>query len=148
VHKRFHEGGYASDEYELFFICKPTGEVIGDVVHFLAKRYATARELGWCIYAPEDRQHGYATEAVTALVDYLFKSHPIHRIECHTSVDNHASLRLAEKCGFVREGIARGLVFIAGSFVDDVMLSILRHEWTPLPASSQTHTQSQADTWA
>ena len=72
---------------------------------------------------------GYATEAVTALVNYLFKSYPINRVECCTSTENLASIRMAEKCGFVREGVLRGLVFVAGVHVDDVVLSIVRADW-------------------
>lgn len=129
IQKRFQDNGFSTDEYELLLICNELGAVIGDVVHFHAKRYSTAREIGWTIHDPENRKRGYATEAVTALVDYLFKSYPIHRIECSASTENHASLHLAEKCGFVREGVLRGLVFVAGFYMDDVVLSMLRSDW-------------------
>jgi RimJ/RimL family protein N-acetyltransferase len=99
------------------------------VVHFRAKRYSSAREIGWTIHDPDNRGRGYATEAVKALVDYLFKSYPINRIECSTASTNRASIGLAEKCGFVREGVLRGLVFVAGVYVDDLVLSMLRSEW-------------------
>ena len=129
LRKRFLDNGFATDENEMFLICDESDSVIGDVGHFQAKRYSTSREIGWSIYDPEKRNRGYATEAVTALVDYLFKSYPINRVECCTSTENHASLRLAEKCGFVREGVLRGLVFVAGVHVDDVVLSLLRADW-------------------
>jgi RimJ/RimL family protein N-acetyltransferase len=129
IQKRFQDNGFASDENEVFLICNETGAVIGDVVHFKAKRYSTAREVGWAIHDPDNRGRGYATEAVTALVDYLFKSYPINRIECSTASSNQASIALAEKCGFVREGVLRGLVFVAGVYVDDLVLSMLRSEW-------------------
>jgi RimJ/RimL family protein N-acetyltransferase len=129
IQKRFQENGFSSDENELFLICNEHGAVIGDVAHFQAKRYSTAREIGWTIYDPEHRNRGYATEAVTALIDYLFKSFPINRIECSAATQNHASIRLAEKCGLVREGVLRGMVFVAGVYMDDVVLSILRSEW-------------------
>jgi RimJ/RimL family protein N-acetyltransferase len=103
--------------------------VIGDMVHFEAKRYSTACEIGWIIYDLASRNLGYATEAVTALVDYLFKSFPINRIECSAATQNHASIRLAEKCGLIREGVLRGLVFVGGVYPDDVVLSILRSDW-------------------
>lgn len=129
IQRRFQDNGFSSDEHELFLICNEAGAVIGDVVHFQAKRYSSAREIGWSIHDPQNRNRGYATEAVTALVDYLFNSFPINRIECGTATENLASIRLAQKCGFVREGVARGLVFVAGAYVDDVVLSMLRSEW-------------------
>jgi len=129
IQKRFDENGYSSDDHEMFLICNESETVIGDVVHFQAKRYSTAREIGWAIYDPENRNRGYATEAVTALIDYIFKSFPINRIECNTATQNFASIRLAEKCGFIREGVLRGIIFVGGVHLDDVVLSILRSDW-------------------
>ena len=129
IQQRFQENGFSSDKHELLLICNEFETVIGDVVHFQAKRYSTAREIGWTIHDPENRNRGYATEAVTALIDYLFKSFPINRIECSTATQNLASIRLAEKCGLIREGVLRGLVFVGGVYLDDVVLSILRSDW-------------------
>jgi len=129
IRKRFDDNGFSSEDFEQLLICNEAGDVIGDVVHFRAKRYSTAREIGWIIYDPANRNRGYATEAVTALVDYLFKSFPINRIECSAATQNHASIRLAEKCGLIREGVLRGLVFVGGVYLDDVVLSILRSDW-------------------
>jgi RimJ/RimL family protein N-acetyltransferase len=138
IQKRFQDNGFSSDENELFLICNEFGAVIGDVVHFQAKRYSAAREIGWTIHDPENRNRGYATEAVTALIDYLFKSFPINRIECSTATQNHASIRLAEKCGLIREGVLRGLVFVGGVYLDDMVLSILRSDWEQRPAQANT----------
>jgi RimJ/RimL family protein N-acetyltransferase len=129
IKKRFQDDGFSSAEFELFLICTESGSVIGEVIHFQAKKYSTAREIGWAIYDPKHRRCGYATEAVTALIDYLFKSSPINRIECSASTGNHASIRLAEKCGLVAEGVLRGVIFVGGIYLDDVVLSILRSEW-------------------
>lgn len=129
IRKRFQDNGFSTDDFEQLLICNESNEVIGDVVHFQAKRYSTAREIGWLIYEPANRNLGYATEAVAALVDYLFKSFPINRIECSAATENHASIRLAEKCGLIREGILRGLVFVKGVYMDNVLFSILRSDW-------------------
>lgn len=144
IRKRFQDNGFSSDDSELFLICNEFGAVIGDVVHFQAKRYSTAREIGWTIHNPDNRNRGYATEAVTALIDYLYKSFPINRIECGTSTQNHASLRLAEKCGFMREGVLRGLVFVGGVYMDDIVLSILRSDWEQRQGKTDTSLLSSA----
>jgi len=129
VRKRFDENGYSAEDHELLLVCQEDGAVIGQVVHFTTRRYSTARELGWGIYDPALRGKGYATEAVSALVDYLFRSYPINRVECGVSVGNQASLRVAEKCGFVREGTLRGLVYVGGQYLDGDIHSILRADW-------------------
>ncbi|MEI8326327.1 MAG: GNAT family protein [Betaproteobacteria bacterium] len=138
ITKRFQDSGFSSDEHELLLICNELGVVIGDVVHFQAKRYSSAREIGWAIHDPQHRSRGYATEAVTALVDYLFNSYPLNRIECNTTTDNHASIRLAQKCGLVREGVLRGRSFVGGVYVDDMVLSIQRSDWEQRQAKAQT----------
>ncbi|WP_374355864.1 GNAT family N-acetyltransferase [Chitinimonas sp.] len=129
VRARFAEDGFSSEDHERLLICDESGSVIGDVVHFKAKRYSDTREVGWSIFDPAKRGQGYASEAVNALIDYLFRALPINRVECNTAPDNLPSLRMAEKCGFVREGVLRGYMFANGAYIDSVVLSVLRSEW-------------------
>jgi RimJ/RimL family protein N-acetyltransferase len=129
VRKRFQETGFSEDRSEKFLISDEHSAVIGDVVHFLAKPYATTRELGWVIYDPVHRQQGYATEAVMALINYLFEAYPIYRLECAVDLTNVPSLRLAERCGFLREGIRRGSLFIKGKYIDDAVFGLIRPDW-------------------
>jgi RimJ/RimL family protein N-acetyltransferase len=129
IEKRYRDDGFSNDEHEMLLVCDGSGAVIGDVSHFRARRYASGREVGWTIHKPILRNQGYATEAVTALVDYLFQAFEINRVECNTGATNLASLRLAEKCGFIHEGVLRELVFVGGVHLDHAVLSILRSEW-------------------
>ncbi len=47
---------------------------------------------------------GYATEALQALVDYVFKTLPVASLSAGVITDNPASMRVLEKAGFVRSG--------------------------------------------
>ena len=80
---------------------------------------------------PDHRDKGYTTEAVKLLVDYLFRSKQIVRVQAECSPENHASVRVLEKAGFTYEGLRRKAVFIQGEYMDGAMYSILRDEWTP-----------------
>lgn len=51
--------------------------------------------------------HGYMTEAVCALIDYLLSERDIYRVWAVCDVDNLASARVMEKAGMQREGILR-----------------------------------------
>ncbi|SEG87552.1 Protein N-acetyltransferase, RimJ/RimL family [Nonomuraea solani] len=95
-------------------------------------RYAAnvdLRDLDWAnktaevgyMTAPWARGHGYAGEAVTALARWLFERHGFTRLQLRAFVANAASQRVAEKAGFVREGVARAS--IAGS--DLVVYSLI-----------------------
>jgi len=63
------------------------------------------------------------------MVDYLFLSKNIVRIQAETHPDNMTSQRILEKSGFKKEGIIRKSFFSRGVFKDTVMFSILREEW-------------------
>lgn len=51
--------------------------------------------------------NGLATEASAAVIDFGFTSCELHRIELVAEPDNKASCRVAEKLGFIREGLMR-----------------------------------------
>ena len=45
-------------------------------------------------------------------------------------VDNAPAIKLYEKCGFQNEGVMRKSVFKKGQFVDQIMMSILKEEYS------------------
>jgi ribosomal-protein-alanine N-acetyltransferase len=55
-------------------------------------------KLGYTI-APAAQRHGYATEAIAALVDYAFGTLGADLVRAYASADNLASIRVAEKVG-------------------------------------------------
>jgi ribosomal-protein-alanine N-acetyltransferase len=57
--------------------------------------------------APAARGRGLATRAVRLLAGWAFSELDIARLGLHVHPDNLASRRLAERCGFVREGRLR-----------------------------------------
>jgi RimJ/RimL family protein N-acetyltransferase len=63
------------------------------------------------------------------MVDYLFLSKDIVRIEATTNVGNKASQRVLEKAGFRIEGTIRKLTLVRGVWTDHYLHSVLREEW-------------------
>jgi RimJ/RimL family protein N-acetyltransferase len=57
--------------------------------------------------ATQERGNGYAARAVRLVSHWLVDAPGVHRVWLETDLDNLASQRVAEKAGFVREGIAR-----------------------------------------
>lgn len=67
-----------------------------------------AFEIGyWCHSAHTGR--GYVTEAVTALTDLAFERYDAARVELRIDERNVASIRVAERAGFEREGVLRAV---------------------------------------
>ena len=63
---------------------------------------------------------GYMTEAVQKLSEIAFKELGLHRIEANIMPRNAASLRVAEKAGFYREGLALKYLNINGVWEDHI----------------------------
>lgn len=80
-------------------------------------------ELGY-ILAPEARGRGLATEALHLLTEWGFER-GLHRLELRIDADNTTSLRVAERCGYVREGLLRSLHFKDGRRTDVYVYSRL-----------------------
>jgi len=112
-------------EKRWFIIQKKDGSSIGFVIHFPEDSLMT---LGY-VLAPNERNKGYCTEAVKIMVDYLFLSKDLVRIQAKTRLENKASQKVLEKAGFEREGTVRKSMFIRGEWRDLFLYSILREEW-------------------
>lgn len=78
-----------------------TGQVIGQV--YLSKQHQDNWEVGY-VFNDEFSKHGYATEAVGALISDLFENDKAHRISAHCNPENSNSWRLLERLDFRREG--------------------------------------------
>jgi ribosomal-protein-alanine N-acetyltransferase len=72
---------------------------------------------------------GIATEAVRALVPFLFESMTPERVQAHVMTPNVASARVLEKAGLTYEGTLRSAVLRRGRFWDIRMYSMIRSEW-------------------
>jgi RimJ/RimL family protein N-acetyltransferase len=92
-------------------------------------------EIGFGIPEANARGKGYATEAVSLLVDYLFNGYPAERISAFTEVENQLARKLLVRLGFNQEGILRRGIFRDGYWRDIALYGILREGWR----SGQVH---------
>ena len=115
-------------EMKWFFIEKKDGSKIGYISHF-NMLHLTMGKLLEIAYAmlPSERGKGYCTEATQLMVDYLFLSMDVSRVQAIISIRNKASERVLEKAGFTREGTIRR--HVRGARRDAYLYSILREEW-------------------
>lgn len=71
---------------------------------------------------------GYATEALTTLLDRLFDA-GLHRVVADCDVRNEASWRLLERVGMRREAEHRRASFWKGEWTDEYVYAVLAEEW-------------------
>ncbi len=106
------------------------GEPIGTCGFHLRSFEHRRAEIGYDL-APPWWGQGMMSEALRAALDHGFGEMGLHRVAACIHPDNVASLRLAERLGFIREGIARDLFFDGSTYHDHWMLSLLAGEISP-----------------
>jgi RimJ/RimL family protein N-acetyltransferase len=115
------------------------GHVIGDFMLRIEDAWAQTEvadharaaqaELGW-VLDPGHTGHGYATEAVRALLDHCFSELGVHRVVANCFLGNATSWRLMERLGMRREGhaVAESL-HRSGKWLDTLTYALLAVEW-------------------
>jgi RimJ/RimL family protein N-acetyltransferase len=93
---------------------KATGDFVGEVGFSDCKRdveptIGAVPEVGWVLIPPKHGV-GYATEAVHAVLDWGHEHFGPSSVVCLIHPDHHASIHVAQKCGFKRQylGTYRG----------------------------------------
>lgn len=81
-------------------------------------------EIGYAL-APWARGRGYAPEALRAAAEWFLCEQDFNRVELFAATGNTASQRVAEKAGFVREGVARNSGFTHHGQQDMVLFSLI-----------------------
>lgn len=66
------------------------------------------------------RGKGYGTDALNTVVDYAFNEMRLNCVYAEVLEYNTISLKLFEKCNFIKEGVLRERVFKNGKFVNIV----------------------------
>lgn len=116
--------------FQLVLIERESGTLIGDIgLHFLeAKGTKQQVELGYTL-RKESHGKGLATEALKAVINYLFHDLDKHRIVASIDPENEPSLKLVERLGFRKEAHFVKSLFLHGEWVDDVVFALLAEEW-------------------
>ena len=107
---------------------KSTGEMVGDVYIYTPETEPEQARLGYSIATAHQRK-GYANEAVTAMLDYMFGPLNKHRVGAGADVGNIASIALMERLGMRREAHFIRNTWFRGQWTDEVQYAILQSEW-------------------
>jgi RimJ/RimL family protein N-acetyltransferase len=114
--------------YQLGIALRSSGELIGDCgIHILDD--PRLAEIGITV-APRFQRRGYATEALRAIVGYLFGKLRKHRISASVDPRNTGSIRLMHRLAFRQEAHMIGSLWFKGQWVDDIVFAMLARDWT------------------
>jgi RimJ/RimL family protein N-acetyltransferase len=97
---------------------------IGDVHLWFTDRERRVAEIGWLL-DPEHGGRGFATEAVSAVLDLAFDHYRVHRVAAQMDARNTASARLAANTGMRQEAHLRQDWWSKGEWTDTFIFAML-----------------------
>ena len=126
-----------ADDHASWVVRSAEGRVVGAVsLHHLDHGMLTA-EIGYWL-TPEARGLGVGSATVDAATRFAFGTLGMQRVELFHAVENRASCRLAERCGYLLEGTSRqSFVYGDGLRHDEHLHARLAADaWPPVPPPS------------
>jgi RimJ/RimL family protein N-acetyltransferase len=114
--------------FQFVIIEKGSEELIGDIgLHFFDSENKQV-EIG-CTIDKKHQNLGFASEAMSEVIRYLFKDLNKHRIIASIDPRNENSLKLVKRLGLKQEAHFKESILQNGEWVDDLIYAILRKEW-------------------
>jgi ribosomal-protein-alanine N-acetyltransferase len=105
--------------------------IAGDIsLHSIHRGPVQTANVGYMVDAAW-RGRGVATAALRLVVAHSFEQLRLHRLDAGAMPSNVGSQRVLEKAGFVRVGIMRRYLFIAGTWQDHVLFEIVGADFVP-----------------
>lgn len=120
--------GTPGEWFQFAIELKSTQGLIGDCALKVSKEDARQGEIGFTL----SRKHqgkGFAAEAVSALLNYVFTKLDLHRIIAIADCENKPSIALLERLGMRREGHFLKSIRNKGEWRDEYQYAILKVEW-------------------
>lgn len=102
------------------------GSTIGYIDLFEFDAQNRKAGVGILIGDKEQRNKGYAKEALKLLSRYCFDTLNLHQLYCHIDNDNEASLALFAKVGFRTCGVMRDWIEFEGKLHDVTVMQLIR----------------------
>jgi ribosomal-protein-alanine N-acetyltransferase len=123
--KRYHSEVSEGSTYPFLLFDLKNRQMLGGITLAQVRRGVTqAGTIGYWMGMPHAGR-GHMTEAVRLVAGFAFETLRLHRLEAACLPTNGASMRLLEKVGFTREGLARSYLCIAGTWRDHVLWGLV-----------------------
>jgi len=104
------------------------GILIGDCYLKIEFEDPRQAEIGFT-FGPEYQGQGFATEAVSAILNYAFGDLGVHRVIGSADARNTRSMALMKRLGMRQEAHFVKSMWFKGEWADDVIYAILEEEW-------------------
>lgn len=122
------EFGIPGEWLQLGIENKATERIVGDCAIKLHEPDARIAEVGITI-SHLDQKNGFAKEALTKILTFLFETNEIHRVVEIVDAENKASINLLKSIGFRQEGHFIENIFFNGKWGSEYQFAMLKSEW-------------------
>ena len=120
--------GVQGEWYQWAVERQATPGLVGDCAFQILPHDPRQAEIGFS-FARAYQGQGFAAEAVSRLLDYLFDDLNLHRVTAVTDAENQGAARLLERLGLRREGTFVENVWFKGAWGSEFSYALLRREW-------------------
>jgi [ribosomal protein S5]-alanine N-acetyltransferase len=117
-------------DFEAMLVCRHDDLAIVGFFNLsqIVRRSLQSAYLGYAVGKPY-AGHGYMREGIELVLRRAFLEQRLHRIEANIQPGNHASIALARRAGFLREGFSPRYLKISGRWRDHERWAILADDW-------------------
>lgn len=120
-----HKNIFVTGQLRLMIELVKTKMTIGTIDLFDFDPFHKRAGLGILIADEGFRKKGYASMALTCLIDYCFKTLLLHQLFCNILANNTDSMELFRKHGFREVGVKKDWIKTAEGFIDEHMFQLL-----------------------
>ncbi len=129
VERLFEEREHSTTDDSFAIHLKGADEPIGVISLMNISEANASAELSVIVGSPEDRHHGYGSEAIALLLDYAFGELGLNRVGLSVFEFNEDAISTYETLGFRQEGRLRRALKRDATFHDAILMSVLKSEW-------------------
>jgi diamine N-acetyltransferase len=120
-----HKNIYETGQLRLMIDQIPDKITIGTIDIFDFDPFHRRAGLGILIANEDYRRKGYASMALTCLIEYCFKTLQLHQLYCNILANNCESMDLFKKHGFVQTGQKKDWMKTADNYFDEYFYQLI-----------------------
>jgi diamine N-acetyltransferase len=127
-----HKNIYETGQLRMMIDQIPDKETIGTIDLFDFDPFHNRAGIGILIANEKFRRKGYASMALTCLIEYCFKTLQLHQLYCNILANNCESIDLFEKHGFVQAGIKKDWIKTPDGYIDEQFFQLIKTQGNTL----------------
>ena len=117
---------YTTKQLRLIIDNNQNKKSIGCIDLFDFEPYHKRAGIGVLISNKDDRNKGFAKEALSLLIQYSFLRLNLHQLYCNITTDNEASIKLFTQFGFEIIGTKKQWIWSGDDWKDEHLLQLIR----------------------